>query len=194
MDIDAFLAQRMRALRKAHGLTLQVLAERSGVSRSMISLIERQETSPTATVLNKLADAFGISLPALFAGERTATPIPVARHAAQALWADPASGCTRRQLSPIGTDSPIELEELNFPAGESVVFDQTPRQTGRQQQLWVIEGAMDIALGQQTWHLATGDCLAMVQGERITFHNPGPQAARCVLALCSHTQYPWRNA
>lgn len=184
MEIDAFLARRVRELRRSRSLTLEQLADRSGVSRSMISLIERQETSPTAAVLNKLADAFGLSLPTLFAGEGPqAAPQPVSRSAEQPLWTDPASGYTRRHLSPTGVASPIELVEVTFPAGETVVFEHPQRRVDIRQQLWVIAGTMDITHDGQTWRLATGDCLAMALGSRITFHNPGAQPARYLLAL-----------
>ena len=124
MDVDLPLAQRVRALRKARGLTLGELAARSGVSRSMISLIERGETSPTAVVLNKLAGALGTSLPALFA-EPAAPRVaePLARRAAQPLWTDPVSGYQRRQLSPAGHGSPMELVEVRFPPGQTVHFE-----------------------------------------------------------------------
>lgn len=194
MEIDALLATRVRELRRTQNLTLEQLAESSGVSRSMISLIERQETSPTAAVLNKLADAFGVSLPTLFATETQGPdPEPVARHAEQAVWTDPASGYVRRHLSPSGVASPIELVEVDFPAGESVVFDNPIRRVGIHQQLWVLEGTMDITLDARTWHLATGDCLAMELGARITFHNPGQQPARYLLALSSTTDMPRRT-
>ena len=194
MEIDTFLATRVRELRKARSLTMAHLAELSGVSRSMISLIERQETSPTAAVLNKLADAFGISLPTLFAAEaQGSAPAPVARRADQPVWTDPASGYVRRHLSPAGVASPMELVEVNFPAGETVVFDNPVRKVGIHQQLWVLEGAMDITLTDQTWHLAAGDCLAMALGARITFHNPTPKPARYVLALASSTDLPRRS-
>ena len=194
VDIDALLATRVRDLRRARGLTLEQLAELSGVSRSMISLIERQETSPTAAVLNKLADAFGISLPTLFAGEvQRPDPDPVSRRANQPVWTDPASGYMRRHLSPTGIESPIELVEVTFPAGETVMFDNPVRRVGIQQQLWMIKGAMDITLNEQTWRLATGDCLAMELGARITFHNPNPQPARYVLALTSSAEVPGRS-
>jgi transcriptional regulator with XRE-family HTH domain len=184
MSIDNVIADRIRNLRKTQGLTLEQLADSSGVSRSMISLIERQETSPTAAVLNKLADAFGISLPALFAEDTQAiTPVPVARRSEQTVWSDPASGYVRRHLSPVGIASPIELVEVEFPAGETVVFDNPIRKVGIQQQLWMLNGAMDITTHAQTWHLSSGDCLAMELGERITFHNPTAKPARYVLAL-----------
>lgn len=184
MEIDAFLSKRIRELRKVRGQTLEQLAELSGVSRSMISLIERQETSPTAAVLNKLADAFGLSLPTLFAGAAQETgPEPVSRRAAQAVWTDPASGYVRRHLSPAGVPSPIELVEVQFPAGETVGFDNPVRRGGIQQQLWVLAGEMVVRLDEASWHLATGDCMAMALAARITFHNPGLQAARYLLAL-----------
>ena len=194
MDVDAFLAARVRDLRRDRDLTLEQLAALSGVSRSMISLIERQETSPTAAVLNKLADALGISLPALFAGDaRAADPDPVSRRADQPVWTDPASGYVRRQLSPAGVDSPLELVEVTFPAGETVVFDNPVRRVGVEQQVWVVKGAMDITHNGRTWTLHAGDCMAMTLGDRITFHNPGSQAARYVLALVRGSGTPRRS-
>lgn len=194
MNVDAFLAARVRDLRRDRDLTLEQLAALSGVSRSMISLIERQETSPTAAVLNKLADALGISLPALFAGDaKAADPDPVSRRADQPVWTDPASGYVRRHLSPAGVDSPLELVEVTFPAGETVVFDNPVRRVGVEQQAWVVKGAMDITHNGRTWTLHAGDCMAMTLGDRITFHNPGSQAARYVLALVRSSGTPRRS-
>lgn len=187
MDIDALIANRVRELRKTQSLTLDELAKQSGVSRSMISLIERQETSPTAAVLNKLADAFGISLPSLFAESPSANSDPLVRRATQVKWTDPASGYVRRHLSPIGIESPIDLVEVSFPPRETVVFDNPVRKLGIHQQLWMLKGAMDITLNLQTWHLHIGDCLAMTLDSRITFHNPTAKTARYILALTSTT-------
>ncbi len=184
MEIDAFLAARVRDLRQERGLTLERLAEASGVSRSMISLIERQETSPTAAVLNKLADAFGLSLPALFSGPvQAAAPEPVARRAAQPVWTDPASGYVRRQLSPAGVATPIELVEVSFPPGETVVFDNPTQRAGVEQQVWMVKGTMEIRHDGRSWTLHAGDCMALTLGERIRFHNPGASPARYLLAL-----------
>src|SRR6266516_615508 len=65
-NLNQRIAQRVRELRAAQGLSLDALASKSGVSRSMISLIERGESSPTAVVLEKLAAGLGVTLPALF--------------------------------------------------------------------------------------------------------------------------------
>src|SRR5579864_3827782 len=99
-SMDARLAERLYGLRAERSLTLDALAERSGVSRSMISLIERCESSPTANVLEKLAAGLGVTLASLFAEPARTDAAPVARRAAQTMWRDPETGYTRRNLSP----------------------------------------------------------------------------------------------
>lgn len=184
MDVDTLIAERVRTLRKARDYTLDQLAELSGVSRSMISLVERQETSPTAAVLNKLADALGVSLPTLLSPEAaSAEPQPLVHFADQPVWTDPGSGYLRRQLSPAGWPSPIELVEVRFPPGSTVAFDNPTRSVAIHQQLWLLEGEMQISVGEPSWRLAAGDCLAMTLGSRVVFHNPGAEPARYLLAL-----------
>src|SRR4030095_11658660 len=107
-DINQRIAGRVRDLRSARGQSLETLAQRSGVSRSMISLIERGEASATAVVLEKLAASLGVSLAALFE-DATAPASPLARRKAQPEWRDPASGYRRRNLSPAGVASPLQL-------------------------------------------------------------------------------------
>ncbi len=184
MDLDALLARRVRDLRRSRQLTLARLAECSGVSRSMISLIERQETSPTAAVLNKLAGALGVTLSSLFEGDAGAAPMqPLVRHADQPVWTDPASGYQRRQLSPGGVGCPIDLVEVSFPPGTQVAFEGVARGGETQQLVWLLAGEMVISLGERRWHLQAGDCLAMQLDAPIRFHNPGAQPARYALAL-----------
>ncbi len=186
MDIDSLLGRRVRALRDARNLTLAELADLSGVSRSTISLIERGETSPTAAILNKLADALGVALPALFADAADAKPkSPLARRADQTAWTDPDSGYVRRQLTPAGFPAPFDLVEVEFPPGARVAFENPTQRAAIHQQAWILDGAMEIAVGGKTWRLAAGDCLAMELGARIVFRNPTRRKARYVLALAA---------
>ena len=184
MDINSLIAKRIRDLRKQRGYALGVLAELSGVSRSMISLIEREETSPTAAVLNKLADALGVTLAVLFSEKTDSAPKrPLARLSEQQVWKDPATGYIRRHVSPSGFASPIELAEVTFPAGERVAFDNLMRKVAAHQQIWVLEGEMEITVGDQTWSLQGGDCLAMTLDEQIVFSNPTRKPARYLVAI-----------
>ena len=98
MDINQLIARRVRELRAERDLSLAELAERSGVSRSNISLIERGESSPTATVLDKLSAALGVTVASLFEQSGQA-PSPLARRSDQPVWTDPGSGYVRRNLA-----------------------------------------------------------------------------------------------
>ena len=98
-NIGPALAARIHLERTSREWSMDDLARRSGVSRAMISKIERDECSPTATVLGRLSGAFGISMSSLLAnaegeGRR------LARFADQQVWQDPETQYTRRAVSP----------------------------------------------------------------------------------------------
>jgi transcriptional regulator with XRE-family HTH domain len=184
MDINLLIARRVRELRDAQRLSLDALATRSGVSRSNISLIERGESSPTAAVLDKLASALGVALAALFEdkGAPEDAPSPLARVADQPVWTDPASGYMRRSLSP-AAPSPLQLVDVVFPPGQRVAYDSVPHNADIHQQVWMIEGAMEISVGDQHWRLEAGDTLAMRLDRHIVYHNPTRKQARYLVAL-----------
>jgi transcriptional regulator with XRE-family HTH domain len=168
-DIDGRIGARIRALRAERSLTLDGLAHLADVSRAMLSRIERGESSPTAQLLNKVCSGLGVTLSALFAEtERPANPL--ARRADQPTWRDPASHYLRRNVSPGGTGSPVDIVEIEFPPGESVAFDNQ-RVAGRDQHIWVLEGALELDLGEETFRLDKGDCFFMRFGLPIRFRN-----------------------
>ena len=180
---DAHIARRVRRLRTDQSLSLEALAERSGVSRSMISLIERGESSPTANVLDRLAGALGVSLASLFAEEPRPDASPLARRPDQPEWRDPATGYVRRNLSAPGHPSPLELVEVVLPAGARVTYDMAARAPAIEQQVWLIEGALEITVGDAAWRLEAGDCLTMRVDRPTAFHNPGARPSRHLVAL-----------
>lgn len=187
LDINQRIAERVRELRSRQALSLEALAAKSGVSRSMISLIERGESSPTAVVLEKLAAGLGVTLPSLFDSPASAARPggPVARRAEQPEWKDPASGYVRRNVSPLGVPQPMQIVEVHFPPGQRVAFESPARDARVYQQIWVLEGAIDVTLGEERHRLREGDCLAMeVQGS-IMFHNPTRKTTRYAVVMAS---------
>jgi transcriptional regulator with XRE-family HTH domain len=166
-------------------MTLDGLAECTGVSRSMISLIERGESSPTAAVLDKLAAGLGVTLASLFAEKDGTAASPLSRRRDQRVWRDPESGYMRRNLSAPGFPSPIELVEVVLPPGARVAYDTGHRAATVHQQIWIIEGTIALTLGEETYRLATGDCLSMHLDRPIVFRNLTDSPARYVVALAT---------
>jgi transcriptional regulator with XRE-family HTH domain len=154
----------------------------------MISLIERGESSPTAVVLEKLAAALGVTLPALFDAAASAANTgqgPLARRREQAQWRDPESGYIRRNVSPTGVRQPMQIVEVQFPPGQRVTFETGARDTNVYQQVWVLEGAIDITLGAERCQLREGDCLATQLDRPIMFHNPTRRSTRYAIVIAS---------
>jgi transcriptional regulator with XRE-family HTH domain len=186
--LDLRIAARARDLRAARGLSLDALAERSGVSRSMISLIERGESSATAVVLDRLATGLGVALGALF--ETPADGVadgPIARRDEQLVWRDPASGYTRRNVSPPGVPQPMQIVEVLFPPKARVSFETGARDVRVDQQIWLLEGSIDVTVGDERHRLRQGDCLAMRLDRPIMFYNPTRKTARYAVVITSDT-------
>jgi transcriptional regulator with XRE-family HTH domain len=186
-DLNGRIAERVRELRAARALSLDALAARSGVSRSMISLVERGESSPTAVVLEKLAAGLGVTMAAMFEAPRSAAEAggPIARRDEQPVWRDPGSGYVRRNVSPAGATLPMQIVEVEFPPKARVAFESGARDVAIHQQVWVLEGTIEITVGDDRHRLRDGDCLAMQLDRPTMFHNPTRKPARYMVVMAS---------
>jgi transcriptional regulator with XRE-family HTH domain len=180
--IEAHLAEKLRAERESRGWTLADLATRSGVSRAMISKIERGEASPTAALLGRLSAAFGLTMSQLFDRMEEPRGGQIARADGQPLWRDPETGFVRRSLSPPGP-SPLELVWGEFSPGARIAYPASSYEFIADQQLVVIAGELSIIQGDTTHDLHPGDCLRFGPPRDTVFHNPGAARCRYVVAL-----------
>lgn len=184
LDVNERIAARVRQLRAERNLSLEALASRCDVSRSMLSLIERGESSPTAVVLEKIATGLGVTLASLF-DDHAAPPDPVSRAADRTAWKDPDSGYVRRNISPPNYPSPIRIVEVEFPAGARVSYESGARDKAVAQQIWVRSGAIEVTVGRHRHELREDDCLAMSLDAPVTFRNRTRRLARYVVVLAS---------
>jgi transcriptional regulator with XRE-family HTH domain len=177
----AALAARLRAEREARGWSIGDLAARSGVSRAMISKIERNEASPTAALLGRLSGAFGLTLSALLARSESDASGEgrLMRAASQPRWADPASGYVRRTVSPPGALP--ELVQVELPPEARIDYPASAFTFLRGQCVWVLSGAIDFVEGTTTHRLRRGDCLALGAAMACSFANPSQSAASVYL-------------
>ncbi|MCG8352975.1 MAG: XRE family transcriptional regulator [Chloroflexales bacterium] len=183
-DINARIARHVRARRAELGMTLDALAAKCDVSRSMLSLIERGESSPTAVVLEKIATGLGVPLATLF-DDVSASANPVSRRDDRTSWRDPQSGYVRRNISPVNFPSPIQIVEVVLPSGASVAYETGARDVSIHQQIWVQEGSIEVTLGSATYRLAEDDCFAMQLNEPMAYHNRTHKTARYIVIIAT---------
>jgi transcriptional regulator with XRE-family HTH domain len=184
-NTEARLAARLRAERETRNWSIADLATRSGVSRAMISKVERNEASPTAALLGRLSAAFGLTMSQLFARIEQAGGL-VARAADQPLWRDPETGFLRRSLSP-PAGAPLELVWGEMPAGQGVAY---PAESYRQlldQQIVVLSGQLTIVHGGETHILDPGDCIRYGPPSDSIIRNDGTEVAGYIVAVLRRT-------
>jgi transcriptional regulator with XRE-family HTH domain len=181
-SLEIRLGERLRRLRRQRGMTLEALAEASGISKSMISLAERGESSPSAGVLDKLAGALGIPTGVLFLPEEQPGGPPVSRASEQPVWRDPDSGYLRRTLSPSGTSAHFMLSEVELPPGAVVSYANSERLALVEQQVWVIAGVLVLDAGGERHLLSAGDCAFMRLGQPTRFANETARPTRYLVA------------
>jgi transcriptional regulator with XRE-family HTH domain len=180
-ELETAIGLRIRRLRIERNLTLEDLANASGVSRAMISRIERGEASPTAPLLARVCAALGLSLSAFFAEDGEVSPLSRRQH--QQVWRDPETGYVRRSVSPPGAASSVDIVDVEFPPGGRVSFPPHAASNGMTQHVWLFDGEMEMTTGDTVYRLLPGDCLFMPVGEGHVFHNPGNIPARYCVVL-----------
>tara|TARA_R110002049_G_scaffold30316_1_gene102996 strand:- start:37732 stop:38331 length:600 start_codon:yes stop_codon:yes gene_type:complete len=179
-ESTTWLSARIRREREAKGWSLGQFAEKSGVSKAMISKIERGEASPTATVLGRLSGALSLTVSALLS---RSDPVHhgVRRHADQPVWSDPATGYGRRQVLS-GHNMPLELVEVDLPARQQVAMPASAF-TFIRQTIWVLDGSLLFHEGDRVHHLDTGDCLELGPPQDCMFENKTAENCRYLVAV-----------
>lgn len=154
-SINENLGRRVKKLRVERGWSLEDLATASGVSRSMLSEIEREKANPTLTVTYRIAQAFGLSLQDLIETAESASSIQIIRANERAQVFRSDRQCQIRTLSPLNLEKEIEFYELTLrPAGE---LRSQPHYEGTREFLTVEEGSVRIESGRDTEEIGKGD-------------------------------------
>lgn len=176
---DRALAARLESLRRQHGLSLEEVAIKAGISRATISRIERGETSPTASVLGKLCAAYGLTMSRLLAAIEEDAPRLI-RRAEALVWRDPETGFERTTVSPPAKGYATELAWGELPAKADIRYD-VPPVAGMEQHFLIFDGSLHVEIGGESYNLEQGDCLRLKLQGRSRVHNPGTTTARYLI-------------
>lgn len=176
------LAQRLAELRINKGWSLEVLADITGISRASLSRIERGETSPTASLMNRLCIAYGLTMSRLLSEVEEPGPQHLRRHE-QSLWYDHENGYQRRTISPPASNFHDELVEGKLISGARIDYDAPPVE-GIEQHIWMLAGVLVFSMNDEQWRLEAGDCLRFHLFGRSSFHAPEAEGAHYALVVC----------
>jgi len=154
--INENLGKRVKKLRGDRGWSLEELASVSGVSRSMLSEIEREKANPTLTVTFRIARAFGLTLQELIeSAEASASKIQVIRASDRAQVFRSDKHHEIRTLSPLNLEKDVEFYEVTLRPGGAL--RSQPHFEGTREFLTVEEGSVRIESDQDTDELTKGD-------------------------------------
>ena len=154
-QILALLPARLKDARRAQGLSLDAVAKLSGVSRSMVSQIERGESSPTIATLWNLTRALQVDFAGLLEESASEDRIEVLRDAQVPSIDNMGQGCRIRILSPPEDAGKHEVYDLRFSAGG--ILDSQPHTRGAQEHVTVVEGQVEVTSGNAVDTIGAGD-------------------------------------
>jgi len=171
------LGRRMHELRARRGWTQDTLADRAGVSKAMISKVERGENNPTLVVAAKIAAALGLTMSQLIGADerRRALRLPKEQ---RVTFHDPATGI-ERSLFPAFGSSAVDIVQVVMPVGSSS-GDLAPHLTAMEYYLLVEQGVVRVTMGDDTYEVGEGDALYFVADVPHRFDNIGAGEARYI--------------
>jgi transcriptional regulator with XRE-family HTH domain len=185
-NLDALEPPRVGAtlqtLRQGQGLSLDELSRRAGVSKSMLSQIERNQANPTVAVVWRLANALRVDLSELLGGERPSAPAieVVPAHATPGM-SSPDGLCKLRILGPIDLAGQFEWYELTVQPGGAL--ESAAHEPGSREHLSVLSGALEVSAGQVTQKLKTGETARYAVDGPHAIRNHGKQPASALLVV-----------
>jgi len=177
--IEVDLGARIRALRLARGLTLRRLAADAGVTESFLSQVERGVASPSIASVQRIARALGQSIAELFAADERAGSVVRAAERRRVVYQ--GLGAIDEFLTR-STDGKLQVILSTIEPGGGT-GDEAYTHDSDEEVVIVLEGALDLWVGQEHYRLEAGD--AVTHASRIPHRNtnPGPGVARVLFCI-----------
>ncbi len=154
-QISSEVCRNVRELRAARDWSLDSLSAACGVSKSMLSQIERNEANPTLAVTARIAQAFGLSLGELVDSPGASPSIHVIRANDREYHYRSDPDCRIRTLSPLHLEKDVEFYELELKSGARL--KSAPHFEGTREFLTIQKGRMKVISGDETVDLNKGD-------------------------------------
>ncbi|KOR78287.1 XRE family transcriptional regulator [Bacillus sp. FJAT-21352] len=147
----------VKNVRKSKSYTLEELAKKSGVSKSMLSQIERGDKNPTIHVASQIAEALDVTISSLL-GEDPKRSVSIIRSSNRLIYKDENTKFERHLLSPPANDIEFILNKIP-PLEETGIFP--PHKRGVEEYIYVLNGKLKVELGEESeiYTLEEGDSI-----------------------------------
>lgn len=173
-DLGRRVAENLRRMRKARGMSLDDLARASGVSRAALSQVETVKTNPTVGLLWKIAVGLGVPFADLIGEVRSGTSV-LRRGDAQVLRSLDGK-LESRPLTPAGASPLVELYELRLAARATHASE--PHAPGTHELIVVLSGSLRLHLDGEAHDLMAGDSVSFTADRPHSYENAGSSEAR----------------
>jgi transcriptional regulator with XRE-family HTH domain len=174
-------AAQVRARRLNSRLTLEALARKSHVSKSMISKIERGDVQPSLDIAVRLAEALRSTLSEMVRHDEYARVVKIERNL-QSVVADPNGEWERRLLSPVFSGASLEI--LHATVKPKVKMGTFPRHAkGTEEYIVVFRGELRISINGASYPLRAGDSLFFEADKDHSLENPANRPAEYLIVI-----------
>ena len=170
------LADNIRRLREAHGLSQQRMAELSGIPRPTWASLESGAANPTLVVLSKAAVALQVSIEELVGAPRT----EIQHFRAADIRERRRQGVTVRPLIPEAIAG-LEISRMQLDPGGRMIG--VPHTNGTREYLTCERGRIELIVSGEHWVLETGDMIVFRGDQRHSYHNPDPEHSSVGIAV-----------
>lgn len=170
------IGKNIQQIRKRQLLTLDVLSEKSGVSKAMLSQIESGKANPTVATVWKIAQGLSIEINSLLEGEGEGRRrFSVTREQSITALETDEDGLHMKVLSPVSMVEDLEMYLLTF--AEGGVLRSAPHFPGTEEFLTVISGSVRVSAGENLTKLSSGDFVSYHCDIEHSIENTGPSSA-----------------
>lgn len=173
-DLSVIIGANLAEIRKKRGLSLDKVAEMSGVSKAMIGQIERGESNPTVATLWKIALGLRVSFSEFITEKRQ--PVELVRYAELPPVIDEAGGMKVYLLFPYRPTQPFEAFIVTLATGCRHASD--PHEPGAEEYIFLMAGTLDVVIGPETYRLQVGDAIRYRADQPHAYLNAADNEAR----------------
>ena len=170
-QLDKNIAENLKRIRKSRNMSLDMLAERTGVSKSMLGQIERGESNPTVATIAKIVDGIKVSFEDLI--YQKAEPVVIIDNEKLPVYKAQDGAYQIRAIFPYDRHRSFEVYEAKIEPGEDC--DRVVKDEGGCEYIMVVQGVLTLETEEGPYEVAANHAVRLDALKRHSYHNRATQ-------------------